>query len=83
MPSIMARISHLVLGRRNPSNVSEALRNAGQLNLNGTLAASLPFQNEANETAILDLQLLPWELRQETWLQAFCANGRHPTPASV
>ena len=65
MASFMQRFRHAVYGDADPSNISDAIRNVGQIGMLGRPADPEPFRGVVTESAELDPDELPWELRDD------------------
>lgn len=65
MASFMQRVRRVVYGDADPANASDAIRNAGQLGMLGRPADPEPFRGVVTESADLDPDELPWELRDD------------------
>jgi hypothetical protein len=65
MTSFMQRIRRVVYGHKDPSNFADAARNFGQLEWTGRPADPAPFHGIVTESAQLDPEELPWELRDD------------------
>ena len=65
MTSFMQRIRRVVYGSTDPSNFADAIRNVGQIELTGRPADPEPFRGIVAESAQLDPEELPWELRDD------------------
>ncbi|MDQ1584265.1 MAG: hypothetical protein QOF36_2319 [Microbacteriaceae bacterium] len=65
MTSFMQRVRRVVYGSSDPSNFADAIRNVGQIELTGSPAAPEPFRGIVTESAQLDPDELPWELRDD------------------
>ncbi len=64
MTSFMQRFRRTVYGNADPSTFSNALRNAGQIELMGRPADPEPFRGAVTESVELDPDAIPWELRE-------------------
>ncbi|NEN04736.1 hypothetical protein G3T36_02530 [Diaminobutyricibacter tongyongensis] len=63
MTTFMQRVRRVVYGNADPSNVSDAIHSVGQIGLLGHPADPEPFRGNVTESAELDPDELPWELR--------------------